>query len=429
MASLDEAPKQKTFEELGLNPALSQKCRDLGMKRPTPVQANCIPRILRGSDCLGCAKTGSGKTAAFVLPIVNDLCLESTPYLALVLTPTRELAHQITDHFTRLGRIADVKCVTIVGGEDVVKQGTELTSKVHVIVATPGRLADHIESGTNMKLSSVKYVIFDEADRLLEGRFNEQLKVICSALSAKRQVLLFSATMSDKLKQFLEMSNKKPFVWISKDVVATVEGLDQKFIRVPAHQKDAYLVYILNEYIKSKPNASIIIFTITCKYCHILFTMLNQLNIPCLALHSAMSQRLRNDALSKFKSFQTRVIVATNLASRGLDFPTVDFVINHNVPREAEVYIHRVGRTARAGKNGSALTLVTPFDVALKKSIEENIGTQLSEYKVNDEEVVRIALEVDHLRKQAEIKLDTTGFGEKKEINKRKREILIYEVS
>ncbi|KAI8764244.1 ATP-dependent RNA helicase DDX49 [Biomphalaria glabrata] len=413
------------LEGLGLDEWLVKQCQAMGITKPSPIQTNCIPPILEGLNCVGCAKTGSGKTAAFALPILQKLSEDRYGPYALVLTPTRELAFQIADQFKVLGKEINVNVIVITGGMDMVRQGQDLTHKPHIVVSTPGRLADHYESCDMFSLKKIKFLVLDEADRLLEDEgFAEQLQIIFKNLPEKRQTLLFSATMTPAIRQLQEASKEKVFSWSQSSDMMTVDELDQRYVLMNADVKDAYLMHILDKYTTERPKSSIIIFTSTCKYAQILALMCDDLNFPCVSLHSMMPQKFRLSGLTKFKSDQIKILIATDVASRGLDIPTVDLIINHNVPNRPRDYVHRVGRTARAGRGGMAITLVTQFDVHLTKSIEAYINTKLTEYATDEKEVLKLLTEVAVSRRQAEIRLDERDFGEKRQINKRKKLLL-----
>uniref|UniRef100_A0A8C6IN87 RNA helicase n=1 Tax=Mus spicilegus TaxID=10103 RepID=A0A8C6IN87_MUSSI len=390
------------FAEIGLSSWLVEQCRQLGLKQPTPVQLGCIPAILEGRDCLGCAKTGSGKTAAFVLPILQKLSEDPYGIFCLVLTPTRELAYQIAEQFRVLGKPLGLKDCIIVGGMDMVAQALELSRKPHVVIATPGRLADHLRSSNTFNMKKIQFLVMDEADRLLEQGctdFTTDLETILAAVPARRQTLLFSATLTDTLKELQGLATNEPFFWEAQATVRTVEQLDQRYLLVPEKVKDAYLVHLVQTFQDQLEDCSIIIFTNTCKTCQILCMMLRKFNFPTVALHSMMKQKERFAALAKFKSSIYRILIATDVASRGLDIPTVQVVINHNTPGLPKIYIHRVGRTARAEQ-------------------------QLAELVVEEAEVLQILTQVNVVRRECEIKLEASHFDEKKEINKRKQMIL-----
>lgn len=413
------------FQSLGLDPWLVSQCEKMGITKPSAIQKNCIPPILEGLNCVGCAKTGSGKTAAFALPILQKLSEDPFGPFALVLTPTRELAFQIADQFKVLGKELNINVTVITGGMDMVRQGQDLTVKPHIVVSTPGRLADHYESCDTFSLKKIKFLVLDEADRLLEDSgFAEQLEIIFKKLPEKRQTLLFSATMTQAIRELQANSKEKVFSWSQSTEVMTVEELDQRYVLMNADVKDAYLIHILDKYTSEKPKSSVIVFTSTCKYAQILAMICTDLGFPCVSLHSMLPQKFRLSALSKFKSDQIKVLIATDVASRGLDIPTVDMIINHNVPNRPRDYVHRVGRTARAGRGGMAVTLVTQFDVHLTKSVESFINAKLSEYSTDEKEVLKILTEVAVSRREAEIRLDEQDFGEKRAINKRKKIIL-----
>ncbi|XP_061739379.1 probable ATP-dependent RNA helicase DDX49 [Nerophis ophidion] len=415
------------FSSLGLSDWLIKQCKQLGINKATPVQENCMPAILQGRDCLGCAKTGSGKTAAFVLPVLQKLSEDPYGIFCLVLTPTRELAYQIAEQFRVLGKPLGLRDCIIVGGMDMVSQALALSNQPHVVVATPGRLADHIRSSNTFSLKKIQFLILDEADRLLEQGctdFTKDLEVILGVIPAKRQTLLFSATLTDTLQELKNIAMNRPFFWESTSETRTVEELDQRYILTPEKVKDAYLVHLIQTFTDTHDDWSIIIFTNTCKSCQILTMMLRRFNFPTISLHSMMKQKQRFANLSKFKASVYKILIATDVAARGLDIPTVQVVINHNTPGLPKIYIHRVGRTARAGRNGVSITLVTQYDIHLVQAIEEQIQTKLSEFPVEEKEVLKILTQVNLTKRECEIRLESSDFDEKKEINKRKELIL-----
>ncbi|XP_058676994.1 probable ATP-dependent RNA helicase DDX49 [Ammospiza caudacuta] len=433
------------FVALGLAPWLAEQARQVGLLRPTPVQAACIPAVLQGEragvragngngpgtamgrDCLGCAQTGSGKTAAFVLPVLHVLAQDPYGIFCLVLTPTRELACQIAEQFRVLGKPLGLKDCVVVGGLDMVSQALALSRRPHVVVATPGRLADHLRSSSTFSLSKLRFLVLDEADRLLEqgsADFSADLELILGAVPARRQTLLFSATLTGTLCQLRGLAANSPFFWEASAPVRTVEGLEQRYLLVPEALKDAYLVHLVQSFQDQHEDWAIIIFTKTCKDCQVLNMMLRKFSFPSVALHSMMKQKQRFAALAKFKSSIFKILIATDVAARGLDIPAVQVVINHNTPGLPKIYIHRVGRTARAGRKGMAITLVTQYDIHLVHAIEEEIKLQLPEFSVEEQLVLDILTQVNVTRRECEIELEGMDFDEKKEINKRKQMIL-----
>ncbi|VDN59463.1 unnamed protein product [Dracunculus medinensis] len=416
-----------SFASLGLGQWLCKQLKELSIKHPTPVQANCIPQILSGLDVLGCAKTGTGKTLAFALPILQQLAVDPYGIFALLLTPTRELAFQIAEQFVALGAPINCKIAIIVGGRDQVAQAQDLIKRPHIVVSTPGRLADHINSDTEgiAKLfKKIQFLVLDEADRLLDGQYSVELKTILSSLPRKRQTLLFSATITSALSQLHQVSVKKPYFFEDKSEIATVEKLDQKYVLCPQAVKDAYLVYVVKNFYENRPESSILIFSQTCRECQALAIMFNGLGFQVGSLHSQISQKDRLSSLTRFRSRRIRILICTDVAARGLDIPRVDLVVNHNVPRLPKTYVHRVGRSARAGRFGGAITFVTQYDIVLLQEVEKLVGKKLEKLNVNDKKVTQYVTQVLVTKREAEIKLDKQNFGEKKAINKRKELIL-----
>ncbi|KAB7505925.1 putative ATP-dependent RNA helicase DDX49 [Armadillidium nasatum] len=402
--------RNKTFDYFSqLQPWLLRQLKSLKIERPTPVQYHCIPEIINGKDVIGAAKTGSGKTLTFVVPILHHFSIEPYGIFALILTPTRELAYQIAEQF---------KCV---GAPAMLRQGAELNRSPHIVVATPGRLADIMETSPELTFKRIKFVVLDEADRLLDGRFEKQLKSIWKFLPRKRQTLLFSATITSRIQKMKDIATSNVFVWQSNKKESTVQQLEEKYSLVNPAIKDAAMVSLVLKLKKENPKGLAIIFTDTCKSTQILYMMMNELGIDSVCLHSMMKQKERLKALARFKSSQIKFLIATDLASRGLDIPLVQVVINHRIPNLPKTYIHRVGRTARAGRPGSAITFITPNEVKLLLAIEGETGRKMTQIQVNEDEIQKILREVNITKREQQIKLETSDFDERKIIYKRKR--------
>eukprot|EP00092_Neocalanus_flemingeri_P036275 GFUD01039497.1.p1 GENE.GFUD01039497.1~~GFUD01039497.1.p1 ORF type:complete len:517 (+),score=164.23 GFUD01039497.1:39-1589(+) len=414
-----------TFSSLGVCSWLLSQLSCLGISSPTPVQSACIPSILSGRDCVGVAKTGEGKTLAFALPILQTLSVDPYGVYALVLTPTRELANQIGDTFRSVGKPMGLRDVVVTGGRDTIRQSQDLDRRPHVVIATPGRLADHIENNSTFSLSKVKYLVLDEADRLLEGGFDGQLATILSALPSSRQTLLFTATTSPSVTSVVNSCKNNPLTWISPTLStsSTVATLDQRYLLTPPEAQDAYLVQLLLDKKAKNPRHASIVFCRTCRTAELVGILLAKVGVPTSTLHSMRPQKERVASLARFKSGHTKVLVATDVASRGLDIPEVNLVVNHNIPRNPVDYVHRVGRTARAGRGGLAVSLVTPTDVGLVQSIETHTGVKWEELEGDDSKVAEILVQVNTVRREGEIELGERDWGEQREINKRKRKI------
>ena len=393
-----------SWTSLGLAPWVVRQCESLALRHPTDVQTNCLPAALRGEDVIGCAPTGSGKTAAFALPVLNALSEDPFGIFALVMTPTRELAFQIGEQFTAFGAPINVRCEVVVGGVDMMQQAQALSRRPHILVCTPGRLVDHLRSSDVVDLSRIKFLVLDEADRLLDDSFGSEMECILGAVNEKRQTLLFSATMTQNLRTLRELSMEDAFCYDTGGAGgewAIVEHLKQEYILMPAKVKDAYLVYLLKEL----SEVSTIIFTASCKSCELLHAMISSLDIESVALHSRLSQANRLRGLSHFKSSRARVLVATDVGSRGLDIPRVELVLNYNIPAAAKEYIHRVGRTARAGRSGRSISLVTQYDVEVVQKIEALIGKQLEEYKLEEDDVLEYFKETLVAKRKARMQI------------------------
>ncbi|KAI8591404.1 P-loop containing nucleoside triphosphate hydrolase protein [Geranomyces variabilis] len=365
-----------SFESLGLIPQLIEACTKLGFTTPSDIQAASIPQALEGRDIIGLAQTGSGKTAAFALPILQRLFASPQPLYACVLAPTRELAFQISEQFEALGSTIGVRCAVVVGGMDMMSQAIALSKKPHVVIATPGRLIDHLENTKGFNLKQLKYLVMDEADRLLDLDFGAEIEKLLKVIPRERNTFLFSATMTSKVEKLQRASLVNPVKVEVATKYSTVATLLQYYVFFPFKHKECYLTYLLNEL----AGQTCIVFTLTCASTQKLALMLRNLGFDAVCLHGQMSQPKRLGALTKFKSGGRSILIATDVASRGLDIAGVDAVINYDVPQSSKDYIHRVGRTARAGRAGKSVTLVTQYDVEWFQRIEHSIGRKLDEY-------------------------------------------------
>ena len=320
------------------------------------------------------------------------------PLFGLVMAPTRELAYQISQAFEALGSLISVRCAVIVGGMDMVPQAIALGKKPHIVVATPGRLLDHLENTKGFSLRGLKYLVIDEADRLLDLDFGPILDKILKVLPRERRTYLFSATMSSKVESLQRASLSNPLrVSISSNKYQTVSTLLQSYLFFPHKHKDIYLVYLLNEF----AGQSAIVFTRTVNETQRLAILLRALGFGAIPLHGQLSQSARLGALGKFRSRSRNILVATDVAARGLDIPSVDVVFNFDLPPDSKTYIHRVGRTARAGKSGHAISLVTQYDVEVWLRIEAALGKKLKEYEVEKDEVMVLSDRVGEAQRQS----------------------------
>lgn len=379
------------------------------------IQREALPVAFQGKDIIGLAETGSGKTGAFALPILQALLDNPQRLFALILTPTRELAYQIAEQFEALGATIGVKCAVIVGGMDMMTQAIALAKKPHIIIATPGRLVDHLENTKGFSLKTIRFLVMDEADRILNMDFEEEVDKMLKVIPKDRTTYLYSATMTKKVQKLQRASLKDPVKVEVSGKYQTVEQLQQSYIFLPSKFKDVYLVYILNELAGN----SFIIFCSTCANTQRVSFLLRNLGFTAIPLHGQMTQTKRLGSLNKFKSKSRSILIATDVASRGLDIPHVDVVINFDIPTHSKDYIHRVGRTARAGRSGKSVTLVTQYDVELFQRIEHLIGKQLPIYKTQDDEVMVLQERVAEAQRLAKIQIKE--MEDKKKDNKKRK--------
>ena len=359
------------FEGLGLHPKLMRAIGELGFEKPTPVQRDAMPPALDGRDVLACAMTGSGKTAAFVLPILQRLLDEpGRGTRALVLTPTRELAAQVADHLAELAAHTDVRVATVFGGVGAGPQESAFRKGVEVIVGTPGRLLDHFQYDY-AKLSGLEVLVFDEADRMLDMGFLPDIKRILRHLpKAPRQTLFFSATMPEEIVRLSRDILRDPVRISVERKSAPAKGVVQALYPVGSQLK----VQLLAELLERGEIGNAIVFCRTKHRADRVAKKLAARGITAGRIHGNRSQGQRTAALAAFKNGQTRVLVATDIVARGIDVEALDHVVNFDVPHTPDDYIHRVGRTARAEMTGDAYTLVSPEEEGTIRAIERTLG-------------------------------------------------------
>ena len=362
------------FTELELSQPLQKAIRDMGYQETTPIQTKAIPPGLRGADIVGCAQTGTGKTLAFLLPILERLLQDQNKTKdprVVILEPTRELAIQVTRETRKLVAHAPLRIMSIYGGSSIKKEIHTLRSGVDVIVATPGRLMDHMRR-RNVTFQEVQVLVLDEADRMLDMGFLPDIEYIVRRMPDQRQTMLFSATIPPTIAALARRFQQDP-VNIQIAHARPPESIEQALYPVMKHLKAHLLEAILEE----RDVDSALIFTRTKQQADILTEQLSRSGISVACIHGDFSQRDRISALEGFRSGKHRVLVATNIAARGLDVEGISHVINYDVPEHPEHYVHRIGRTARADAEGNAITLVTPEDERLIHRIEYLLGYEI----------------------------------------------------
>ncbi|MBM7853787.1 ATP-dependent RNA helicase DeaD [Desulfohalotomaculum tongense] len=355
-----------TFYEFGLNQQVIRALSHMGFEEPTPIQERTIPTALQGNDLIGQAQTGTGKTAAFGIPLVERLSVEQKQVQGVVLTPTRELAVQVAEELNKIAQYKGIRTLPIYGGQDINRQFRALKKKPHIIVATPGRFMDHMRRKT-IQLDAIKMVVLDEADEMLNMGFIEDIQAILQEIPGERQMLLFSATMPKPIQDLARKFMKDPNIISIKPKEVTVPNIEQRYMEIREKQKFDVLCRLLD--IQSPELA--IVFGRTKRRVDELSEALNKRGFGAEGIHGDLSQAKRDSVLRRFKEGAIEVLVATDVAARGLDISGVTHVYNFDIPRDPESYVHRIGRTGRAGKMGLAITFVTPREMNLLRTIEK----------------------------------------------------------
>jgi ATP-independent RNA helicase DbpA len=368
------APGADEFRSLALVPALIGVAAELGFEKLTPIQAASIPPLLLGQDLVGQSRTGSGKTVAFALPLLHRLNLETRELQGLVLAPTRELAAQVARELRKLGRrLPGLSVVVLAGGEPVREQSRALERGVHLAVGTPGRVLDHLRRRT-LRVHRVATVVLDEADRMLDMGFVPDIEKVLKALPDSRQVALFSATFPETIRELSERYQKSPVSVRVEDPTDGEPDILELVVRTDPRRKLETLCSTLEEH----PHETALVFANQKLTVTELEQALQAKGISVASLHGDLEQRDRDRVLAKFRNGSTRVLLATDVAARGIDLDNLSLVVNADLPRQPEIYVHRIGRTGRAGKSGLAISLCVPADEPKLQAIEEYTGRALT---------------------------------------------------
>ncbi len=370
------------FQKFELNEKLLRGISSAGFINPTPIQEKVIIPLLKGEDLIGQAKTGSGKTAAFGLPLLQKINLERRSTQAIILAPTRELAIQITEELRKLGKFTGIKIITIYGGQSINIQLKKLSEGVHVVVGTPGRTIDHIKRGT-LRLDSVNNAVVDEADTMMDMGFIDDVEFILNTIPSPKQLSLFSATMPNAIITLANkyMNNPKKVLVDSDEI--SVDTLDQYYIMVEQKGKLSCIIDLLN---KEMPESAII-FCRTKILTHKLAKALTLERLNAVSLHGDLSQSQRDRSMYLFRTGRANILVATDIASRGIDIPQVDCVVNFDVPLQPLIYFHRVGRTARAGEGGKSYIFISQNNTREFAQIQNLTKAIVKPYRPEDERI------------------------------------------
>ena len=375
--------KEPDFKNFGLGEDMLKALEKLGFESPTEVQLEVIPMALAGKDIVVKAQTGSGKTAAFGIPICEKIFLEEKAPQALILTPTRELAVQVKEDLSHIGRFKHVRCAAIFGKHSFGIQKNELRQRVHIIVGTPGRTFDHIERG-NIVLDKIKYLVIDEADKMLDMGFIGQVEAILERLPIKRITMLFSATMPELIRQISERYMINPKMVEIESKISTTDRIDQFYFQIEEENKYS----LTKKIIYTEKPESCLIFCNTREKVEFVMGKLKHDGFYCDGIHGGMEQSARLDVMQRFKRGEFHFLVATDVAARGIHIEDVTHVINYDLPLENESYVHRIGRTGRVEKTGVAITYVTPYEFRFFDALEEFLGYKIPVKEIPDDDLV-----------------------------------------
>lgn len=377
----------KSFKDYQLSEEIVRALESLNYKNPTEVQAEVIPIALEKKDLIVKSQTGSGKTASFGIPLCEMVVWEENKPQALILTPTRELAAQVKEDLTNIGRFKRIKAVAVYGKQSFAKQKLELKQKAHVVVGTPGRVLDHLEKGT-LVVGQLKFLIIDEADEMLNMGFIDQVEAIIKELPIERTTCVFSATLPDDIENLCRKYMKNPFkINIQENGIAT-DKIEHSLLVVGREEK----LSLLKDVITVENPDSCIIFCGTQEEVNHVHKQLNRSKFPCEKLHGGLNQEDRFAVMNDFKRGRFRFLVATNVAGRGIDIDDITLIINYDMPHEKENYVHRTGRTGRAGKTGKAITFMKPHEEKYLTEIEKYLGFEIQRINSASEERVQQAM-------------------------------------
>lgn len=364
------------FGAIKLNEKLAEVLKVNGITELTEIQNKTFPSAANGHDVIGVSQTGSGKTLAFLLPMLHQVLLSDKPFHCLILVPTRELGLQIYNTL-KLFSSLEIRFALLSGGDDFNSEVTDINKKPHIVIGTPGRVAKHIEKTKNFHINRFRKLIFDESDRFFEQDFSKDLDLISKKLIKKNQTLMFTATLTARCKNLANLFMRSPKIYGQTTETDPIANLAESFSFVP----EKYRMTVLYNFLNEKKDFSSIVFVGLCSTAQKLGTTLKELGISCGFLHGKMQQLKRLEIVRSFREKEFNVLISTDVASRGLDIPHVELVVNYDLPDNSKTYTHRIGRTARAGREGHAFSLVSQYDVEKFQMMEQSLDRRIADVK------------------------------------------------
>ncbi|KAI5180068.1 ATP-dependent RNA helicase DDX47/RRP3 [Nematocida sp. AWRm80] len=399
----------KKFADYGLDEGLVEACTAMGLDTPTPIQASILDNLNTKADIVAVSNTGTGKTLGYALPILHRLLQADKYFYGLILLPTRELSQQVHEVFSALGKEIGLRTTLLIGGIDLLVQGKSLAARPHIIIGTPGRVAYHFSNTKGIKLDSFRYIVLDECDKLLDGDFEGEVKEILGMTSKKRNIFLFTATITKRVASLKDRLLKNPLMIETTQSETISKDLVQNYIFLPHKYKEVYLYQIVRSLGVSKA----VVFVSTCLTAERLERLLLHMSESVCCIHGSKPQSERTAIIEGFRTGSKNILIATDVVARGIDIPSIKLVLNYDLPDSVKDYIHRVGRTARAGQTGRTISFVSQYDIEDFQKLEQKIKVTMDEYKI-DKAVIQSEIDnIESAKKESNAQIREEGVGKR----------------
>ncbi|EIJ87729.1 ATP-dependent RNA helicase DDX47/RRP3 [Nematocida parisii] len=406
--------EKKTFSSYSLDSSLVEELTKRGIIHPTEIQKLTLSNLENRQSLLAISNTGTGKTLAYSLPILHSLLNDDRYFYAMIILPTRELSQQVHAVLSDIGAEIGLRTTLLIGAVDLLVQGKSLAARPHIIIGTPGRIYHHLRNTKGITLSSFKYLVLDECDRLLDNDFDGDINGILELISPK-YIFLFSATLTKRVNAFKNKRMNNPLLYNVQKDEGIPENISQQYVYLPQKYKEVYLYSI----IRSLGSRKCIVFVKTCITAEKIERMLRSLDESVCSIHGNKSQEVRTETIEMFRRGRYSVLISTDVVARGMDMEGIKIIINYDMPDGHKEYIHRIGRTGRAGETGSSITLVTQYDVEEFRKLEVKLDLKMDEYSISSDLIYSLSDSVDHAKKEAAVDMKEEGIGKKiKEVKK-----------